>query len=627
VARAVQRAVVFAILLAATSFASAQTLNAEIGGAWTGQYAVTDHCDNGTTFSSSGIATASFSQSGSSVTGTITLHNATFSQGGQDCADLANPATITVSIEGTVSGESFTGLLHPIAGGPVPLTGSIDSNSLTLSFPRQPVTSGTFTLARAQTTTADMRGDWAGQYAVTDHCDNGTTFSSNGTATASFSQNGSSVTGTVTLHDVILSRGGQDCADLADPRTITVSIAGTLFGNFFSGLLHPITGGPVPITGLIEPNSLALSFLPHPVTSGTFTLARSAAVDITGSWTGTANSITQCHNGVVRSDFGAFALGLMQQNGRVTGVATIEAIILNTACQVESRRTFRLPAIGTVSGNTLTATVLSPFADVDPKIAITATMNGPTMTLAFTAHETTGSVTLTQTITTTPDSRFAGAWNGNYVSKQGPEDQCPALPAYSGPVSATFFHAGTEISGLITSLDTKHYDPDLNCRLHEHYDVIVFLSGSVSGNTATGPGVVVWANHSAGRDSNPSPITLMLSGDTITATRGDAESSSSETYTLSRNSTASLPIITSFESTAASITAGQSSILRWDTFNATSVTIDNGLGPQGASGSITITPIVMTTYTLTATVSGGTVTAKTTVTVLGGISRRRAVRH
>jgi hypothetical protein len=396
----VQRAVVFAILITAASFARAQTLDADIGGAWVGQYAITDHCDNGTTFSSSGIATASFSQNGSSVSGTVTLHNAIFSRGGQDCADLASPATITVPIEGTISGNSFTGPLHPITGGPVPLTGSIDSSSLTLSFPRQPpVTSGTFTLARAQTANADIGGAWAGQYAITDHCENGTTFGSSGLAAASFSQDGSSVIGTITLHNAIFSRGGQDCADLADAQAITVSIVGTLFGNFFTGLLHPTAGGPVPLTGLIDSNSLTLSFPAHPVTSGTFTLARSASVDVTGIWSGIADWTTRCQTGVVQSDSGPFALELIQQNGRVTGVATIDVVFLNEACQIESRQTFRLPVIGTVSGNTLTATVLIPVADDDPKMDISATVSGRTMSLAFTAHETTGSVTLTRTST------------------------------------------------------------------------------------------------------------------------------------------------------------------------------------------------------------------------------------
>jgi hypothetical protein len=312
----------------------------------------------------------------------------------------------------------------------------------------------------------------------------------------------------------------------------------------------------------------------------------------------------------------------MEQNGSVGGVATIENEFLDEHCGLQSRQIFRLPLTGTVLGNTLTATVLDPFAEVaevDPKMAIVATMSGPTMSLAFTTGSellgVTGSAALTQTSTTTPDSRFAGAWNGTHVTNQGAEQGCPGLPTYSGPISATFFHAGTEIFGFMTVRDTKHYDQ--GCILVEHYDFTLFLSGSVSGNTVTGSAVY---------GDRPSPITLTLSGNTITSSRSSVESLSSEISTLSRSSTALPPIITRFEAGQPSITAGQSSTLRWDTFNATSVTIDNGLGAQGVGGSVTITPMVTTTYTLTATVNGGTVTAKTTVTVLG-VGRRRAAPH
>jgi phospholipase C len=63
--------------------------------------------------------------------------------------------------------------------------------------------------------------------------------------------------------------------------------------------------------------------------------------------------------------------------------------------------------------------------------------------------------------------------------------------------------------------------------------------------------------------------------------------------------------------------AGQSATLTWATTNATSATIDNGLGPVQpvSGGSITVQPSTTTTYTLTATGPGGTVTAQAIVTV------------
>jgi len=49
--------------------------------------------------------------------------------------------------------------------------------------------------------------------------------------------------------------------------------------------------------------------------------------------------------------------------------------------------------------------------------------------------------------------------------------------------------------------------------------------------------------------------------------------------------------------------------------NATSVSIDQGIGSVAASGTRTVAPAATTTYTLTATNAGGSSTAKTTVTV------------
>jgi hypothetical protein len=63
------------------------------------------------------------------------------------------------------------------------------------------------------------------------------------------------------------------------------------------------------------------------------------------------------------------------------------------------------------------------------------------------------------------------------------------------------------------------------------------------------------------------------------------------------------------------IVAGQSATLSWNSTNADSVTIDPGIGPVPAGGSMAVSPAQTTTYTMTATGPGGTATANTTVTV------------
>lgn len=74
------------------------------------------------------------------------------------------------------------------------------------------------------------------------------------------------------------------------------------------------------------------------------------------------------------------------------------------------------------------------------------------------------------------------------------------------------------------------------------------------------------------------------------------------------------PSIGSFTADAATVAPGQSTTLRWSVTNATSLSIDHGIGVvTGTSAVVTLADT--TTYTLTATGSGGSTNRSTTVTV------------
>ncbi|HVM58851.1 MAG TPA: hypothetical protein VMT80_00760 [Candidatus Paceibacterota bacterium] len=105
---------------------------------------------------------------------------------------------------------------------------------------------------------------------------------------------------------------------------------------------------------------------------------------------------------------------------------------------------------------------------------------------------------------------------------------------------------------------------------------------------------------------------------------------SNTTYTLTATGTggtvtchAAVTIVTNPKPTCTltaaptSIAAGDSSTLHWTTTNATSATIDQGIGAvtPAAAGSTSVSPATTTTYTLTATGAGGTVTCPATVTI------------
>ncbi len=73
--------------------------------------------------------------------------------------------------------------------------------------------------------------------------------------------------------------------------------------------------------------------------------------------------------------------------------------------------------------------------------------------------------------------------------------------------------------------------------------------------------------------------------------------------------------VSSFTASPPTITVGQSTILAWSVANATSISIDQGIGTVQATGSRTVTPSATTTYKITATGDGSTATAQLTVTV------------
>ena len=79
-----------------------------------------------------------------------------------------------------------------------------------------------------------------------------------------------------------------------------------------------------------------------------------------------------------------------------------------------------------------------------------------------------------------------------------------------------------------------------------------------------------------------------------------------------------LPIIEYFTATPESITLGESSILSWETKNATTITIDQDVGTVSAKDTKEVSPEETTTYTLTATNSDGQKIKSCTVTVERG---------
>jgi phospholipase C len=117
-----------------------------------------------------------------------------------------------------------------------------------------------------------------------------------------------------------------------------------------------------------------------------------------------------------------------------------------------------------------------------------------------------------------------------------------------------------------------------------------------------GIGVVAAAGSTSVSPTTTTQYTLTATGPggTVTATATVTVQAAAPTATLTASPT--------------TITAGNKSVLTWNTTNATTVSINQGIGIVSPSGSTTVSPTQTTQYILTATGSS-TVTAATTITV------------
>jgi hypothetical protein len=105
---------------------------------------------------------------------------------------------------------------------------------------------------------------------------------------------------------------------------------------------------------------------------------------------------------------------------------------------------------------------------------------------------------------------------------------------------------------------------------------------------------------------------------TLTATNNSGSVTSSVTVTV----TIAYPVVTSFTATPYNMKFGASSLLSWATTDATSISINQGIGAVASSGTKSVSPDDTTTYTITATNSAGSDTESITVTVIPAEKQR-----
>jgi hypothetical protein len=264
---------------------------------------------------------------------------------------------------------------------------------------------------------------------------------------------------------------------------------------------------------------------------------------------------------------------------------------------------------------------------LDYTVSVPSTVNGDSLSGSNTAGESLGAglsggtlfgtVSSTQNVplsvsfsatrdggTPSPGSDFSGTWSGTLSGVI----ECasgPVSPAF--PTVATLHQTGAVVTGSVSMTGA---DP---CTGGSPATRIFAVNGTATGSYFIAPfpsqedGLIIGVLNGDGS----------MSFGIITVDDEVGEIALTGILTGGNSPPAALSI-NSFAASPPSIRAGQSATLSWSVRGATSVTIDNGIGTVGATGSIAVSPSANVTYTLTAIQGTSTVTSTATVTVLSG---------
>lgn len=327
-----------------------------------------------------------------------------------------------------------------------------------------------------------------------------------------------------------------------------------------------------------------------------FASAASAQLTSIETWGGSYGVTFQC-NGTPINDAGTmYVLLVRKSDGDLFLLSLSDVSVIESDCSVSSKVNVAGGGGVTISGNTITSTENS-------SLTFTATIDGTNMTGMISEEDLTGSFDLQRM--STEIGPLTGEYAGTYTL--GAPCSGGGRAELQGNLAVSLFHGSMRVAG-ISMYDLPGIDTE-GCTAGVFGPLTIPLAGTVTGSSFEGYiGSELFLSFSG------TAVDSMLSG-TITSqvvTSGE----STGTFTLTRTSGAPPPTIESFLASPTVTRPGQPVVLLWSTSNATSVTIDPGLGSQLPDGAVTVTPAATTTYTLSATGESGTATRQVTVAVI-----------
>jgi hypothetical protein len=194
-----------------------------------------------------------------------------------------------------------------------------------------------------------------------------------------------------------------------------------------------------------------------------------------------------------------------------------------------------------------------------------------------------------------------------------PQGSAPVSPTTTTQYTLTATNANgsdtqtatVTVTGTTTQV-TYCYASPTNITLGESATITYATTNATSVTISNGVGMV---------GANGSVVVTPTGSTTYTVVANGPNGVSNSCSAAVTVTTGQVPRIIRFSSAPQSIVAGQNSTLFWVVENATSVSIDQGVGKVSLGASQDVSPTANTTYTLTATNAAGTVTAQASVNV------------
>lgn len=326
--------------------------------------------------------------------------------------------------------------------------------------------------------------------------------------------------------------------------------------------------------------------------------AHAQDADFSGTWNGSYNYQKQCSGGSSATGAGAAVVTISQSGNQISGTATLTDVPVvqcsNGTPTITGHSTISVPFTGTVSGTSFqTSTTNGTFAvgsiSGDRLSVVVGTNSGEATNMILSRAG-------------TATSNFAGTWNGTVTGDLACSGNGTPIPAVAMLQQSGGFVTGSIVINGPVCTGTSTTTIPVNAAVSDTSFLGQFTLPGIDFGAVAGALAGTGQMYVGIAFSDGSGQSVSLSG-VFTGGNGPR-----------------LPLaINSFVASPPSIRAGQSATLSWSAQGASSVSIDNGVGHVGVSGSIEVSPTKTTTYTLTASDGTTTLTATATVTVLAGV--------